>query len=1144
MNAQTQATLEYAPDRSTAGFRLHQFSVLNWGTFHGRVHSFSPDGRTSLLSGGNGAGKSTLADAVLTLLIESRKRNYNQASAGGGERKQRKERSEKDYVLGTYSEEHDQNLGYGRAKQLRKAGKSVTVLLGTFYNETYNQHVTLAQVIWLTPAKKMDRAFIVVRKRLSIEGDFNDLGEPSEVRKRLKARGLEPLDTFSAYSQRFHEALSLSPDKNPMDIFNQAICIKDISNLTNFIREYMLDDGGAPQQLEGLRASFEDLRRTYERIEREKRRLDQLNAIHSLHNTVLVQEDQIDHWQGCIDAAPLFFAESELVLRQAEAEVIDLEVTKAKAEEVSEIQKADKEEERIQDLKSSIESSSAGRRLQEIEKDLVRLKSDVESKKPRQERFIKKVEAWQAGLVCQSEDNFLQVMADAQKDKERLKVESKQLEVTLKKKDTEYEQLSEQQALINTEVRSLQEREGNIGDKLIRIRGRIADALGVSPKELPFVGELVQVKDDETRWTGPIEHLVHSFALCMLVPGRLRKQVDKYAHRTNLKGLLVYHVVESGARSRNPQLDSSAVAAKLELHESIGEFESWLSAELSYRFDHQCCEAPDDVFNQAKAAITIGGLIKQRGSERRKDDRRDINDRSNDVLGWDNSRKINTLQKQHDTLETKRDELLSSIRQQTNGKKEIDTAINAIGALPQIAETWEEIDYFTPTLAQETLRLEQKELEAGSDELSRLQKQLKAAKGAKRDATEKSGNARERFGEWNGNKKLNDTGIKDCKHLIDFVSQDPAGLQKFNDRRPSIQELIDAPATSVAGLATVNQKVTAELEDKRRNARRDRDDAGNKAKFKMQKFLDGIKNEDSKLHDDLYAEGIQLKGYNSALFEPFDSLRLQIKEADLPRNQKRFKNLLQTNLIEDVSSFDGILQEHAETIKRRIEDLNLHLKEVDFDRNKHSYIQLVPVRTDDEHQQWFRGIRQYALENIAHVEDSDEARNERFNRVRNLLDELASDEKRTQRVIDVRNWFEFRADEFYRDNDESFQCYSGASGKSGGEKNRLASTILATAIAYQYGISLNNENQTETFRLVIVDEMFSKTDDEFSTYLLELFKQFSLQLIIVQPLDSKVHLVQKYVERYHIVTRPSVHSEIHNLNVHEYEKLMGEVAER
>ena len=76
--------------------------------------------------------------------------------------------------------------------------------------------------------------------------------------------------------------------------------------------------------------------------------------------------------------------------------------------------------------------------------------------------------------------------------------------------------------------------------------------------------------------------------------------------------------------------------------------------------------------------------------------------------------------------------------------------------------------------------------------------------------------------------------------------------------------------------------------------------------------------------------------------------------------------------------------------------------------------------------------------------------------------------------------------------------------------------------------------QTETFRLVAVDEMFSKTDDEFSQYLLDLFKEFHLQLLIVQPLDAKIHVVQKYVERYHVVERRDGLSFVGDLSVHEY----------
>ncbi|MDQ8207159.1 SbcC/MukB-like Walker B domain-containing protein [Coraliomargarita sp. SDUM461003] len=1141
MNHEPQATLEFAPDRSTAGFRLHQFSVLNWGTFHGRVHSFAPDGRTSLLSGGNGAGKSTLADAVLTILIDSRKRNYNQASAGGGERKQKKERNEKDYVLGTYSEEHDQDRGYGRPKQLRKAGESVTVLLAHFYNETYQQDVTLAQVLWLTPAKKLERAYVVAKKKLTIEGDFKDLGSPSEVRQKLKERALEPLDTFTLYSQRFHEALYLSADKNPMDIFNQAVCIKDISNLTSFIREYMLDDGGVPKKLEELRNNFEELRRTYERIEREKKRLDRLNEIHRLNSMVQAQEEQVDHWTGCIEAAPLFFAETEMKFRVADAEGIERELVKTRAEETSESLKVEAQQERIQQLTIAIESSETGRRLQQIKAELTQLEQQIKPLQARYKQFIARAEKWRTGIVCQAETDFVELLTDADKDAERLAKLAKKLGKQFDQQSATLKELTLQQKQISEEIRGLQEREGNIDSKFIRLRDGIAKALKVSSKELPFVGELVQIKESEVIWTGAIERLVHGFALCVLVPGRLRKKMDAYVHRTNLRGLLVYHVVEGEARSVNPHLQPGAVATKLEIHTDAGEFDRWLSSELSYRYDHLCCEAADELFNRAKTAITLGGLTKQRGSERRKDDRHDITDRSRDVLGWDNSTKIKALQARHAEQALKHSELAESVRKLGNEKSGVDNALQAAKSLPDIASDWAAVDHFSLVLMQDELKHEQQRLESSSDEQSSLQAQVEEAKVAKLSAMERSQNARERLGGLKARQEQNEHALQVCQSIIDLANESPEQMQIMQERLPAVKKLLEIPPTSVAALQTAKSQVNSELERKRNEANRKRNDAGNTAKLEIQRFLDEVKNEEPKLHDELYTDGLAVPGYSQTLFAPFESLRLRIEGEDLPKNQKRFNRLLQTNLIEDVSSFDGLLSQHAESIKNRIQDLNLHLKEVDFDRNKRTYIQLVPERTDDDKQKRFRALRQYALENITQGENSDQERSERFKRVRHLLDELSKDEKWTQQVIDVRNWFNFRADEFYRETDVSFQCYSGASGKSGGEKNRLASTILATAIAYQYGISLNNEQQTETFRLVVVDEMFSKTDDEFSTYLLELFKQFSLQLIIVQPLDSKVHLVQKYVERYHIVTRPNVHSEIHNLNVHEYKQLMDEV---
>ena len=165
---ESQLELEFSPDKSTAGYRLHELSLLNWGTFHEKIYTIRPDGRTSMITGRNGSGKSTLVDALLTLLVPNRARNYNVASSQAGSR----ERNERDYVLGAYSEIHDTVTGQGRKETLRNPGESYTVLLAHFFNEAYQSEVTVAQVLWCLPSGKVDKVYLVEKRKLTIERRF------------------------------------------------------------------------------------------------------------------------------------------------------------------------------------------------------------------------------------------------------------------------------------------------------------------------------------------------------------------------------------------------------------------------------------------------------------------------------------------------------------------------------------------------------------------------------------------------------------------------------------------------------------------------------------------------------------------------------------------------------------------------------------------------------------------------------------------------------------------------------------------------------------------------------------------------------------------------------------------------------------
>ena len=308
---ESQLELEFSPDKSTAGYRLHELSLLNWGTFHNEIYSMRPDGRTSMVTGRNGSGKSTIVDALLTLLVPNRVRNYNVASSQAGSR----ERNERDYVLGAYSEIHDATTGQGRKETLRKPGESYTVLLAHFYNEAYKTDVSIAQVLWCLPGGKIDKVFVVEKRKLSIEEDFNELGDVDNIRRLIKDRNLSVFDSFTAYHKKFESMLFMDTDlgnRSPMSIFNQAVCIKDVKDLTQFIREHMLDDGGSKDKLSALQERFDDLRSTHRRIETAAYQLEQLEEIKDTHSSYLKANEERSYAEEIRNSIEPYYAQAEL----------------------------------------------------------------------------------------------------------------------------------------------------------------------------------------------------------------------------------------------------------------------------------------------------------------------------------------------------------------------------------------------------------------------------------------------------------------------------------------------------------------------------------------------------------------------------------------------------------------------------------------------------------------------------------------------------------------------------------------------------------------------------------------------------------------------------------------------------------------
>lgn len=129
-----------------------------------------------------------------------------------------------------------------------------------------------------------------------------------------------------------------------------------------------------------------------------------------------------------------------------------------------------------------------------------------------------------------------------------------------------------------------------------------------------------------------------------------------------------------------------------------------------------------------------------------------------------------------------------------------------------------------------------------------------------------------------------------------------------------------------------------------------------------------------------------------------------------------------------------------------------------------------------------------------------------LSRFRGRAESADADKRWTERVTDVRNYFDFSATERIRETEEEYEHYSDSDGKSGGQKEKLAYTVLAAGLAYNYKIYDNKD----AFRTVVIDEAFLKSSDESAKFGLELFKNLDFQLITVTPL-LKISVIEPYI---------------------------------
>ena len=270
----------------------------------------------------------------------------------------------------------------------------------------------------------------------------------------------------------------------------------------------------------------------------------------------------------------------------------------------------------------------------------------------------------------------------------------------------------------------------------------------------------------------------------------------------------------------------------------------------------------------------------------------------------------------------------------------------------------------------------------------------------------------------------------------------------------------------------------------------------------------------------------------------FKGMLDQLRADDLPRFEGRFKELLNENTIREVANFQSQLARERETIKERIARINESLTRIDYNQGR--YITLEARTNLDAEIRDFQAELRACTEGALTGSGDAQYSEAKFLQVKRIIErflgreELSELDRRwTSKVTDVRNWFVFAASERWREDGSEYEHYADSGGKSGGQKEKLAYTVLAASLAYQFGLEWGAV-RSRSFRFVVIDEAFGRGSDESARYGLKLFALLNLQLLIVTPLQ-KIHIIEPFVSSVGFVHNEDGRSSVlRNLSIEEY----------
>lgn len=677
--------------------------LVNWGSYEG-YHEFRPSTDSelpvTLLAGASESGKSTLVDAQISLLYPTGT-PFNKASNSG-----RSERSDYTYLrgmIGVTNTAHGDEPVYLRGRDSATGAPQAVwgAIVDTYRNQTTGQVLSCAKFLYLMPGDgrgDMRRQYAVWGKPIDPRL-MDQYRESPFTPAQLRAAYPECLTFPSAESFHSHIWSVMGLSEEACRLLHKIQSADAPSRLDDIFKQGVL---GVPEALDLSRATVHDYERyatNFHAMQEKTKRMEALHGIQRAYDDYAKARGRVHMFDtirptGTGASASLHDwatarmgaeVSAQLPVDRAEAQAYETEARNAK-------RKAENLQSRIDMIRGQMQGLDGGT-LSRLEMELNQTRrscEDAESNRARMEQVFESVgEQLPSTEQAWNERRINAVNFKRSYDERATRCEE-QLTAAINARADARNAMERLQQDYDRQ----KSRRTRITQQMDDSRAMLARATGLSPDELPYVAELMDVRETEESWRLAMNVAYAPIAQTILVDKRHEQgfaakvsAIDPHAMTRRTWQFIdtEREYADEATQTETTSRTSSQewLSDKLRYRED-SPFTGWLRSQTrSERLDALCVDAIDDADRDTRQ-IQEDGQIKS-GSR----GQHGVKDRA-PIIGFVNEAYLAELEVQ---IEQSRQAFQQASRQYDDAKRESETLHRRLELANQLAYTsWERID--------------------------------------------------------------------------------------------------------------------------------------------------------------------------------------------------------------------------------------------------------------------------------------------------------------------------------------------------------------------------------------------------------------------------------------------------------------------